>query len=82
MEGIALLLFIIVIILILFGYPVAITLGGISVLAGLIFFDIDFFYLVSLRIFGIINNLTNKKTCNFISLIYNEIFSIKKLKLH
>ena len=42
MEGIALLLFIIVIILILFGYPVAITLGGISVLAGLIFFDIDF----------------------------------------
>ena len=56
MEGIALLLFIIVIILILFGYPVAITLGGISVLAGLIFFDIDFFYLVSLRIFGIMNN--------------------------
>ena len=56
MEGIALILFIIVIILILFGYPVAITLGGISVLAGLIFFDIDFFYLVSLRIFGIMNN--------------------------
>ena len=56
MEGIALILFILVIILILFGYPVAITLGGISVLAGLIFFDIDFFYLVSLRIFGIMNN--------------------------
>ena len=56
MEGIALILFIIVIILILFGYPVAITLGGISVLAGLVFFDIDFFYLVSLRIFGIMNN--------------------------
>tara|TARA_B100000579_G_C22833712_1_gene857413 strand:+ start:99 stop:1415 length:1317 start_codon:yes stop_codon:yes gene_type:complete len=56
MEGIALFLFIGVIILILFGYPVAITLGGISVLAGLIFFDIDFFYLVSLRIFGIMNN--------------------------
>ena len=56
MEGIALILFIGVIILILFGYPVAITLGGISVLAGLIFFDIDFFYLVSLRVFGIMNN--------------------------
>ena len=56
MEGIALILFIVVIILILFVYPVAITLGGISVLAGLIFFDIDFFYLVSLRIFGIMNN--------------------------
>ena len=42
MEGIALLLFIIVIILILFGYPVAITLGGISVLAGLIFLILIF----------------------------------------
>jgi tripartite ATP-independent transporter DctM subunit len=42
--------------MILFGYPVALTLGGISVLAGLIFFDADFFYLVSLRIYGIMNN--------------------------
>ena len=56
MDSIAIILFLLVIILILFGYPVALTLGGISVLAGLLFFDIDFFYLVSLRIYGIMNN--------------------------
>ena len=56
MESAGLVLFLIVIILILLGYPVGLTLGGISVIAGLIFFDIDFFYLVSLRIFGIMNN--------------------------
>ena len=56
MESVALILFVAVFILILFGYPVALTLGGVSIIAGLIFFDIDFFYLVSLRIFGIMNN--------------------------
>ena len=56
MDSIPIILFLLVIILILFGYPVALTLGGISVLAGLLFFDIDFFYLVSLRIYGIMNN--------------------------
>ena len=56
MDSIPLILFLLVFILILFGYPVALTLGGISILAGLLFFDIDFFYLVSLRIYGIMNN--------------------------
>ena len=56
MDSIPIILFLIVFIMILFGYPVALTLGGISVLAGLIFFDADFFYLVSLRIYGIMNN--------------------------
>ena len=56
MESVALILFVAVFIFILFGYPVALTLGGVSIIAGLIFFDIDFFYLVSLRIFGIMNN--------------------------
>ncbi len=56
MEVAGIILFLILIILILFGYPVGLTLGGISIIAGLIFFDIDFFYLVSLRIFGIMNN--------------------------
>jgi len=55
-EHIPLILFALVFILILFGYPVALVLGGISVISGLLFFDIDFFYLVSLRIFGIMNN--------------------------
>ena len=56
MDSIPLILFLLVFILILFGYPVALTLGGISILAGLLFFDVDFFYLVSLRIYGIMNN--------------------------
>ena len=56
MDSIPLILFLLVFILILFGYPVALTLGGVSILAGLLFFDIDFFYLVSLRIYGIMNN--------------------------
>ena len=55
-EYIPLILFALVFILILFGYPVALVLGGISIVSGLLFFDIDFFYLVSLRIFGIMNN--------------------------
>ncbi len=56
MDSIPIILFLIIFILILLGYPVALTLGGISVITGLIFFDIDFFYLVSLRIYGIMNN--------------------------
>ena len=55
-EYIPLILFALIFILILFGYPVALVLGGISVVSGLLFFDVDFFYLVSLRIFGIMNN--------------------------
>ena len=55
-EYIPLLLFALVFILILIGYPVALTLGGLSVIAGIIFFEIDFFYLLSLRIYGIMNN--------------------------
>ncbi len=56
MDSIPIILFLLVFILILLGYPVALTLGGISIIAGLLFFDIDFFYLVSLRIYGIMNN--------------------------
>tara|TARA_B100002052_G_scaffold268736_1_gene267582 strand:- start:17 stop:1342 length:1326 start_codon:yes stop_codon:yes gene_type:complete len=56
MDSIPIILFLLVFILILFGYPIALTLGGISIIAGLLFFDVDFFYLVSLRIYGIMNN--------------------------
>jgi len=62
MDSIPIILFLIVFILILFGYPVALTLGGVSILAGLIFFDVDFFYLVSLRIYGIMNNFVLLET--------------------
>ena len=52
----ALLLFLVLIILILFGFPVAFTLAGVSIVFGLIFLDIEFFYLLPLRIYGTMNN--------------------------
>lgn len=56
MEYLALILFGSIFLLILFGYPVAFTLGGLSILLGLWVFDIDFFYLLSLRIYGTMQN--------------------------
>ncbi|MEP2024067.1 TRAP transporter large permease subunit, partial [Reichenbachiella sp.] len=55
-EYLPLLLFALVFLLILFGYPVAFTLGGLSILAGVLIYDIDFFYLLSLRIYGTMHN--------------------------
>ena len=55
-EYLPIILFAIIFLLILFGYPVAFTLGGISILVGLFVFDSDFFYLLSLRIFGTMQN--------------------------
>ena len=55
-EYLPLILFGIIFLLILFGYPVAFTLGGISILVGLFVFDSDFFYLLSLRIYGTMQN--------------------------
>ncbi len=51
-----LLLFLLAFGLVLFGYPVAFTLGGVSILLGLCVFEHEFFYLLCLRIFGIMNN--------------------------
>jgi tripartite ATP-independent transporter DctM subunit len=42
--------------LILIGYPVAFTLGGVAVIVGVWMFDVDFFYLLSLRIYGTMQN--------------------------
>lgn len=55
-EYLPLILFGVIFLLILFGYPVAFTLGGISVIVGLLVFDTDFFYLLSLRIYGTMQN--------------------------
>jgi len=52
----ALVLFGLIFVFILAGFPVAFTLGGISIIFGLILFDTDFFYLVALRIYGTMNN--------------------------
>jgi len=45
-----------VFLLLLLGYPVALTLGGVSVLFGLLAFGPDFFTLLPLRIWGTMNN--------------------------
>lgn len=55
-EYLPIILFALVFVLILFGYPVAFTLGGLSVIAGLLFFDVNFFFLLSLRIYGTMGN--------------------------
>ena len=55
-EALALVLFALVFVLLLVGYPVAFTLGGISVIFGLFTFGIDFFYLLPLRVFGTMGN--------------------------
>ena len=56
LEVLALILFLSIFILILFGFPVAFTLGGVSVLFGLAVFGPDFFYLLALRVYGTMNN--------------------------
>ncbi|MEQ9403302.1 MAG: TRAP transporter large permease subunit [Cyclobacteriaceae bacterium] len=55
-EYLPIILFGVIFLLILFGYPVAFTLGGISILVGLFVFDSDFFYLLALRIYGTMQN--------------------------
>lgn len=55
-EYFALLLFALVFILILAGYPVAFTLGGVSIIFGSLALGIDFLNLLPLRIFGTMNN--------------------------
>ncbi len=56
MEAISIIFFIVVLLLLLFGFPVAFTLGGASILFGLATFGFDFFNLLPLRIWGIMNN--------------------------
>ncbi len=63
MELIPLLLLIIICVALLAGYPVALTLGGISILFALIcipfgIFDPTIFGSIPIRIFGIMNNVT------------------------
>ncbi|MEL6561966.1 MAG: TRAP transporter large permease subunit [Bacteroidota bacterium] len=55
-EYLPIILFAVVFLVILSGYPVALTLGGLSVLVGIFVFDVDFFYLLSLRVYGTMSN--------------------------
>jgi tripartite ATP-independent transporter DctM subunit len=58
MEYLALLMFVLLILLLLTGYPVAFVLGAISLLFGSIFLGIDFFQLLPFRIWGVMTNFT------------------------
>ncbi len=57
MEIFAIILFICIFILILSGYPVAFTLGGLSILFGLVFLGPDFFNFLPSRIMGTVTNV-------------------------
>lgn len=48
----------VVILLLLFGYPVAFTLGAVSAAFGLIWLGLDFFSLLPMRVWGIMTNFT------------------------
>ncbi len=56
MEILALLLFLSIFILILYGYPVAFTLGGLAVLYGLCFLNPEAFWALPPRIMGVMSN--------------------------
>ena len=56
MDAFPIIFFIVVLLLLLTGYPVAFTLGGASIIFGLFTFGIEFFNLLPLRIWGIMNN--------------------------
>jgi tripartite ATP-independent transporter DctM subunit len=55
-EFFPLILFLAVFIALVFGYPVAFTLGGVSVLMGLAIFGMDLFTFLPLRIWGVMTN--------------------------
>jgi tripartite ATP-independent transporter DctM subunit len=55
-ELLPLIFFAAVLLALLLGYPVAFTLGGISVLFGVFIFGIDFLKLLPLRVWGVMSN--------------------------
>jgi len=56
MEFLPIIFFIVILFLLLTGYPVAFTLGGASVVFGFFVFGFDFLNLLPLRIWGIMSN--------------------------
>lgn len=57
-ETWALIMFIVAMLALMLGYPVAFTLGSIAALFGVIFLGFDFFTLLPLRIWGVMTNFT------------------------
>jgi tripartite ATP-independent transporter DctM subunit len=58
MEYLGLLMFVVLFLLLLVGYPVAFTLGAVALLFGGVFLGFQFFDLMPLRIWGIMTNFT------------------------
>ncbi|HKI78220.1 MAG TPA: TRAP transporter large permease subunit [Ignavibacteriaceae bacterium] len=56
MEYLPILFFVVVLICLLMGFPVAFTLGGVSFIFGVLTFGLNFFNLLPLRIWGIMSN--------------------------
>ncbi len=56
MEFIAIILFVSILVLILYGFPVAFTLGGLSMLYAICFLDSSSFYALPPRIMGVMGN--------------------------
>ena len=56
MDALPILFFITVLLFLLLGYPVSFTLGGVSIIFGLLTFGIEFFNLLPLRIWGVMTN--------------------------
>ncbi len=55
-ELLPIIFFAAVLLTLLFGYPVAFTLGGVSVIFGYFVFGLDFFNLLPMRIWGVMSN--------------------------
>ena len=51
-------MFVVLMILLLLGYPVAFTLGAVALIYGGIFLGLDFFHLLPLQIWGVMTNFT------------------------
>lgn len=58
MEYLAILMFVVVVVLLLLGYPVAFTLGATAFLFGGFTLGLDFFSLLPMRIWGVMTNFT------------------------
>lgn len=55
-DAMPLIFFVVVLLLLLTGFPVAFTLGGASIIFGLFTFGLNFFNLLPMRLWGIMNN--------------------------
>lgn len=56
MEAAPAILFLLLFLLLMFGFPVAFTLGGVSILFGALTLGLDFFNLLPLRVWGVMTN--------------------------